>query len=178
LGHHATADGRWRIYVFSDSGVPQQGRQGTGHSVPSATELLAEWMMKSPESPLTATPPGADPDAWFDLKVVYQQAHDSIDIGAVPAVFKPQVGPFKLTDYEKVYGTDPSADIFNLRGLDRGGVVVVVRPDHYVANVLPLTATAELGAFFAPLLQPEVHPSSTVFGLATADSATAPSVPV
>ena len=33
-----------------------------------------------------------------------------------------------------------------------GGVVVVVRPDQYVANVLPLTATAELSAFFAPLL--------------------------
>jgi phenol 2-monooxygenase (NADPH) len=30
----------------------------------------------------------------------------------------------------------------------------VVRPDQYVANVLPLTATAELGAFFAPLLKP------------------------
>ena len=69
----------------------------------------------------------------------------------MPAVFKPQVGPFKLTDYEKVYGTDPTADIFELRGLDRGGVVVVVRPDQYVANVLPLTATAELAAFFGPL---------------------------
>ena len=68
-------------------------------------------------------------------------------------MFKPQVGPFGLTDYEKVYATDPAADIFELRGLDRGGVVVVVRPDQYVANVLPLTATAELGAFFAPLLQ-------------------------
>jgi phenol 2-monooxygenase len=30
---------------------------------------------------------------------------------------------------------------------------VVVRPDQYVANVLPLTATAELAAFFAPLLR-------------------------
>jgi len=29
---------------------------------------------------------------------------------------------------------------------------VVVRPDQYVATVLPLTATAELAAFFAPLL--------------------------
>ena len=64
------------------------------------------------------------------------------------------MGPFKLTDYEKVYATDPNADIFELRGLDRSGVVVVVRPDQYVANVLPLTATAELAAFFAPLLQP------------------------
>ena len=87
------------------------------------------------------------------MKVVYQQEHTGVDISAVPAVFKPEVGPFKLTYLEKVYGTDPTADIFELRGLDRGGVVVVVRPDQYVANVLPLTATAELGAFFAPILQ-------------------------
>ena len=38
------------------------------------------------------------------------------------------------------------------RGIDRGGVVVVVRPDQYVANVLPLTATDELAAFFRPIL--------------------------
>ena len=98
-------------------------------------------------------PQGADRDAWFDVKVIYQQDHTGIDIGAVPAVFKPEVGPFKLTYLEKVYGTDPAADIFELRGIDRGGAVVVVRPDQYVANVLPLTATAELAAFFAPLLR-------------------------
>ncbi len=86
------------------------------------------------------------------MKVIYQQDHASVDIGAVPAAFKPSVGPYQLTDYEKVYATDPSADIFELRGLDRGGVVVVVRPDQYVANVLPLGATAELAAFFAALL--------------------------
>ncbi len=142
LGHHATADGRWRIYVFADSAQP-----GTG----SATDKLAEWFATSPESPLAATPSDVDPDAWFDLKVIYQQPHTAVDIAAVPEVFKPQVGPFKLTDYEKVYATDPNADIFEQRGLDRNGVVVVVRPDQYVANILPLTATAELGSFFAPL---------------------------
>ncbi|TQJ34216.1 FAD-binding monooxygenase [Arthrobacter sp. SLBN-122] len=145
LGHHATADGRWRIYVFADQALP-----GTD----SATDKLAEWFVNAPESPLAATPAGADPDAWFDLKVIYQQPHTAVDIGAVPAAFKPQVGPFKLTDYEKVYATDPTADIFELRGIDRAGAVVVVRPDQYVANVLPLTATAELGAFFRPLLKP------------------------
>ncbi|MGO4237069.1 FAD-binding monooxygenase [Pseudarthrobacter sp. YAF2] len=143
LGHHARADGRWRIYVFADPALP-----GTG----SATDKFAGWLANSPESPLAATPSDADPDAWFDVKVTYQQPHTDIDINAVPAVFKPEVGPFKLTDYEKVYSADPAADIFDLRGLDRGGVVVVVRPDQYVANVLPLTATAELAEFFAPLL--------------------------
>ncbi|MFJ6028085.1 FAD-binding monooxygenase [Pseudarthrobacter sp. NPDC092424] len=153
LGHHATADGRWRIYVFADPAQP-----GTG----SATDMLAEWFAGSPESPLAATPAGADPDAWFDLKVIYQQGHTAVDISKVPAVFKPQVGPFKLTDYEKVYGTDPNADIFDERGLDRAGVVVVVRPDQYVANVLPLTATAELGAFFAQFLKPGQQPRQAV----------------
>ncbi|MFB0838015.1 FAD-binding monooxygenase [Arthrobacter sp. E44] len=156
LGHHATADGRWRIYVFADPALP-----GTG----SATDKLAEWFANSPESPLAATPAGADPDAWFDLKVVYQQPHTAVDIGAVPAVFKPQVGPFKLTDYEKVYATDPKADIFDLRGIDRNGAVVVVRPDQYVASVLPLAATAELGAFFGPLLkrrEPVTQPRQAV----------------
>ncbi|MET3176326.1 UNVERIFIED_ORG: phenol 2-monooxygenase [Arthrobacter sp. UYCu721] len=170
LGHHATADGRWRIYVFADAALP---------GAASPTEHFAGWLANSPESPLAATPSGADPDAWFDVKVIYQQDHPSIDFGAVPGVFKPQVGPFKLTDYEKVYATDPASDIFDLRGLDRGGVVVLVRPDQYVANVLPLTATAELGEFFAPLLpdrKPAVALSAALTGTAAAPhSATAPS---
>jgi phenol 2-monooxygenase len=148
LGHQATADGRWRIYVFADGAAP--GQQA---AAASPTTDLAAWLANAPDSPLAATPEGADRDAWFDVKVIYQQDHTGIDIGSVPAVFKPEVGPFKLTYLEKVYGTDPSADIFELRGLDRGGVVVVVRPDQYVANVLPLTATAELAAFFAPILR-------------------------
>ncbi|MGK3958240.1 FAD-binding monooxygenase [Arthrobacter sp. R4] len=154
LGHHATADGRWRIYVFADSAAPESGQPGTEqHGAPSPTADFAEWIANAPDSPLAATPSGADRDAWFDVKVIYQQPHTEIDINAVPAVFKPTVGPFRLTYLEKVFGTDPNADIFELRGLDRGGVVVVVRPDQYVANVLPLTATAELAEFFAPLLK-------------------------
>jgi phenol 2-monooxygenase len=149
LGHQATADGRWRIYVFADASGAGTDPSGTRSPVAD----FAEWIANSPDSPLAATPSGADRDAWFDVKVIYQQEHTGVDIGAVPEAFKPQVGPFRLTYLENVYGSDPSADIFELRGLDRDGVVVVVRPDQYVANVLPLTATAELAAFFAPLLR-------------------------
>jgi phenol 2-monooxygenase len=143
LGHQAEADGRWRIYVFADPALP---------GADSPTADLAEWLANNPASPLAAQPEGADQDAWFDVKVVYQQRHEDIDINAVPAVFKPEVGPFKLTDLQKVYGTVPDDDIFDVRGLSRDGAIVVVRPDQYVANVLPLTATAELAEFFAPLL--------------------------
>ena len=143
LGHQAKADGKWRIYVFADAAPA---------GVSSAVTGLAEWLDTAPDSPLAATPAGLDRDAWFDVKVIYQQDHTGIDLGAVPAVFKPQVGPFQLTDLAKVYGTDPAADIYEARGISRDGAVVVVRPDQYVANVLPLAATAELADFFAPLL--------------------------
>jgi phenol 2-monooxygenase len=88
--------------------------------------------------------------------VIYQQPFDAVDLRYVPKLFLPQTGPLELVDYEKVYAARPGPDgkgedIFAIRGLDVGGVVVVVRPDQYVANVLPLTATDELAAFFAPI---------------------------
>jgi phenol 2-monooxygenase len=153
LGHHATADGRWRIYVFADA--PAAGE-------PSAAAELAHWLTTSPESPLAATPAGADPDAWFDVKVVYQQAHTGVDLGRVPAAFLPRVGPFGLVDYERVYAADPRHDVFEQRGLDRGGVVVVVRPDQYVSAVLPIDAPHELASFFAPLLAVDEPAASPV----------------
>lgn len=146
LGHHHRADGRWRIYAFADA-----ARAG------ESSELAdwAEWLRSAPDSPLLVhTPAGVDIDSVFDVKVVYQQPHTEVDLGSVSELFLPRTGPFGLIDYEKVYATDPENDIFELRGLDRSGVVVVVRPDHYVATVLPLGATAELAAFFRQNLLP------------------------
>lgn len=144
LGHHAKADGRWRVYAFADR--PAAGEQ-------SALADWAEWAA-SPSSPLARhTPAGADEDAVFDVKVVYQQRHEDVDLTKVPGVFLPRTGPLGLTDWEKVYAAGPSAwstaDIFAERELSRDGVVVVVRPDQYVAAVLPLDARDELSDFLA-----------------------------
>ena len=50
---------------------------------------------------------------------------------------------------------DPKADIFAMRGIDRSaGCMVVVRPDQYVAHVLPLDGTAALAAFFDRFMLP------------------------
>jgi phenol 2-monooxygenase len=144
LGHLAAADGRWRIYVFADA-----ARAGERSKVAE----LADWIATAPESPVGAsTPEGADVDAWFDLKVVYQQDHADVDIDAVPSAFRPLKSPFGLVDYNNVFATEPEADIFDLRGIDRGGAIVVVRPDQYVAAVLPLAGIAELAAFFEPVM--------------------------
>ena len=150
LGHHHRADGRWRIYVFADSAAA-----GTHPSSPALYEL-ADWLKESPESPVVRyTPIGTDGDSRFDIKVVYQQAHTSVDLGGVPSIFLPRGGPFGLVDYEKVYATDPVVDIFDERGIDRDGAIVVVRPDQYVAQVLPLGATEELADFFAANMLPQ-----------------------
>ncbi len=141
LGHHATADGRWRLYAFADSARPGEG---------SRLAAWAEWMLNSPDSPVVKhTPAGGDLDSLFDVKAIYQQPHGEVDFGpTIPGIFMPQVGPFQLTDYEKVYAIDPEADIFEARGIDRQGAVIVVRPDQYVSQVLPLDAMEELAAFF------------------------------
>ncbi|MDQ4489396.1 FAD-binding monooxygenase [Sinomonas sp. ASV486] len=145
LGHLAQADGRWRIYAFADA-----AKAGTPDS---AMAKFADWLANDPASPVVSTPEGLDRNAWFDVKAVYQQDHHTFDLNDVPSVFKPQVGEFQLNDLENVFGTYSAADIFEERGLSRDGVVVVVRPDQYVANIVPLAATDELGAFFAGVLK-------------------------
>jgi phenol 2-monooxygenase (NADPH) len=140
LGHLATADGRWRIYVFADASAAGSG---------SVVTELGHWLATHPDSPVVSfTPAGEDADARFDIKVIYQQDHTAVDINVVPAAFKPLKQPFGLLDYNNVFASDPEQDVFDLRGIDRGGAIVVVRPDQYVANVLPLSATEGLAEFF------------------------------
>ena len=71
-------------------------------------------------------------------------------VADLPPLLLPHKGRYGLTDYEKVFCPDPKAgDIFDLRGLDREtGCAVVVRPDQYVAHVLPLEDHDGLAAFF------------------------------
>jgi 2-polyprenyl-6-methoxyphenol hydroxylase-like FAD-dependent oxidoreductase len=143
LGHVLKADGRWRIFLFADAGDPA----GPSSKLGAACAFLAG----SPEGPVKRyTPCGADIDFLLDIRAVLQQGHRTLAIDAMPAVLRPRKGRFGLVDYEKVFCPDPKAgDIFDVRGVDRAsGCVVIVRPDQYVANVLPLDAHAEIAAFF------------------------------
>jgi len=66
------------------------------------------------------------------------------------------VGRYGLCDYEKVFCADlkRGEDIFAMRGIDRAaGCMVVVRPDQYVGQILPLLAREELAAYFAAFLR-------------------------
>jgi phenol 2-monooxygenase len=141
LGHAARADGAWRLYAFADAG----GKR---------LRELAAFLADSPASPIVRfTPTGTevDIDSVIDVRAIFQQGHRDLQVEALPSILLPRKGCFGLVDYEKTYCPDfkNGTDIFDLRGIDRAkGAMVVVRPDQYVSNVLPLDAHDELTAFF------------------------------
>jgi phenol 2-monooxygenase len=144
LGHVVKADGRFRIFAFAGAGDPAASDSGI--------RRLCEFLGESPESPiLKYTRPGEDVDAVIDARAVFQQAHRELAIEVMPALLLPGKGRLGLYDYEKMFCADMKSgrDIFEMRGIDRkAGCMVVVRPDQYVAHVLPLDGYKELASFF------------------------------
>ncbi|MEP7295533.1 MAG: FAD-binding monooxygenase [Burkholderiales bacterium] len=149
LGHVARADGAWRLYAFADA---------SGQRLRELAAFLAE----SPDSPIRRfTPTGADIDSVIDFRAVFQQGHRDLKVEELPSILVPRKGCFGLVDYEKAFCPDlkNGPDIFDQRGIDRArGAVVVVRPDQYVSNVLPLDAHDELAAFFGRFML-DRHPT-------------------
>ena len=149
LGHVAEADARWRLYAFagkSDSSTPG-----------SAIHKLADWLATDANSPVVKhTQSGEDIDAVIDFRAVFQQTFEQLAYEKMPALLKPTTGKLGLQDHEKVFCVDHKGvgDIFDMRGINREkGCMVVVRPDQYVAHVLPLDGFEELSAFFAGVLR-------------------------
>ena len=150
LGDAAKADGRWRIFAFADRQAPSAGS--------SRMRALCDFLVDSPQSPVRRyTPAEGDIDSLIDVRAVVQQGHRELDLSAMPQFLLPAKGRYGLRDYEKLYCPDlkGNSDIFDMRGIDRHrGCVVVVRPDQYVADVMPLDAHADLSAFFDGFMLP------------------------
>jgi phenol 2-monooxygenase len=142
LGHTIKADGRWRLFAFA----------GSDDAVSSRLQKLCDFLAESPDSPIRKyTRKDADVDSVIDVRAIVQQGHRELAVAAIPPFLVPHKGRYGLKDYEKVFCPDlkNGDDIFDLRGIDRAkGCLVVVRPDQFVANVLPLDGISELAAFF------------------------------
>jgi len=144
LGHAAMADGRWRLYAFAGSeelSAPETG-----------INALCRFLENDPGSPIKRyTPENADIDAVFDLRVIFQESHRDIKLETLPRLLLPFKGCLGVVDYEKAFcrAVNPNEDIFEMRGVDRRqGCLVVVRPDQYIAQVLPLDGYDALSEFF------------------------------
>jgi phenol 2-monooxygenase len=144
LGHMVKADGRWRIFAFAGAEDPVAPNSG----IPALCDFLAE----AGESPVMKyTPAGEDIDSVIDVRAIFQQGHQELAVEAMPSFLLPRKGRYGLCDYEKMFCPDLKSgnDIFTMRGIDRErGCMVVVRPDQYIAHVLPLDGYTQLTAFF------------------------------
>ena len=146
IGHVAEADGRWRIYLFAGAEGLAQGSRLAG---------LCDFLAHAPTSPVRRhTPADMDVDALFDIRAIFQQPHQALSMDALPELLWPTKGRLGLRDYEKAFCVDAKAgDIYEMRGVNREqGCMVVVRPDQYVAQVLPLDAHGQLSDYFAGIL--------------------------
>jgi phenol 2-monooxygenase (NADPH) len=143
LGHVCEADGRWRIFAFAGAQSPAPD---------PAIRGLCDFLAEAEHSPIRKyTPAGEDIDSLIDVRAVFPQGHRELAIEAMPPLLLPRKGRYQLRDYEKIFCADVKSgnDIFAMRGIDRtSGCMVVVRPDQYVAHVLPLDGDAQLAAFF------------------------------
>ncbi|MDP3896257.1 MAG: FAD-binding monooxygenase [Mesorhizobium sp.] len=150
LGHIIQADARWRLFVFCPDEDPAAND--------AAIARLGRFLLDAASSPLGRhTRADDDIDSVFDVRAVFQQATRDLALETLPAFLKPQKGRLGLIDYEKMFCADTTSgpDIFDLRGIDRkNGCIVIVRPDQYVAHVLPIDAHDELADFFDGFMLP------------------------
>ena len=144
LGHAAKADGRFRIFAFAGAEDPA----AAGSAIRALCDFLGEARNRRSEDIRAA---GADIDCSDRCPRGVPAGHRELAIEAMPALLLPRKGRYGLRDYEKMFCPDLKSghDIFAMRGIDReAGCMVVVRPDQYVAHVLPLDGHAALAAYF------------------------------
>jgi phenol 2-monooxygenase len=150
LGHVLKADGRWRLFAFAPA-------HDTGLSDGTVSHLCHD-LANNPDSPLLRfTPKDTDIDSVFDLRAIFQSNHRHLKLEQFPKLLLPTKGKYGLVDYEKIFCSDlrQGPDIFDHRGIDRQrGALLIIRPDQFVAHVLPLNAFSELAAFFDQFMNP------------------------
>lgn len=153
LGHCHLADGAYRLYAFAGSAEPMSDSCGV--------KALCEFLASDARSPLKRyTPADADPDSVIDIRAIFQPHHQEVETDTLHPVLTPTKGKYGLHDHEKVFCVDkrPASsgggqNIYDMRGIDRDkGCMVLVRPDQYVAEVLPLDDYDGLVGFFSQVL--------------------------
>jgi phenol 2-monooxygenase len=144
LGHICEADGRWRLFAFAEKNDFGQDK--------GVISNLVKFLYGDSKSPIQKyTAKGDDCDATVDFRVVFQQRHNELNISNLPSHLLPKKGRFGLVDYEKIFCSDHKIgpDIFDARGIDRqSGALIIVRPDQYIAAIMPLTDWLSVCKFF------------------------------
>ncbi|TYL48372.1 FAD-binding monooxygenase [Marinomonas sp. IMCC 4694] len=149
LGHSIKADGRWHLLAFAGN--------TDFMSDDCPVRALCDFLQNDTNSPIKRfTKKNQDTDTVISLQAVFQASHRDADMRSVHPLLQPNKGKYGLKDYEKVYSALSShGDFYEKRGIDthKGGLIIV-RPDQYVADILPLDDYQALSHFFEQVLLP------------------------
>ena len=128
------SNGRWRVVVFcGDIRQPAQA-----NALAEAGKAIA-----NPQSFLNRfTPSKVAPDSVFEVLAIHAAPRRETTIFSFPACFR-HFDPVNGYDYSKIYVDDESYheghgkcyETFGIDAGERGGCVVVIRPDGYIAFV-------------------------------------------
>lgn len=144
IAHTIKTGTKWNLYAFADESNPSDEE--------SKIARLCDFLENSNNSPIKKhTKKDEDIDSVISVYGIFQQKHHNLEIEDLPSLLKPKIGKYGVTDYEKMYSPDFKNDnnIFDMRGINKNtGCIVIVRPDQYVAHILPLDAYEELEKFF------------------------------
>ncbi|WP_275426907.1 hypothetical protein [Marinomonas primoryensis] len=93
-------------------------------------------------------------DAIINLQAVFQEPHRDIEVANIHPLLQPSKDLYGLKDYEKVYSAKSAEGCFyEKRGVDKEeGGIIIVRPDQYVAEILPLDDYQSVANFFEKIL--------------------------
>lgn len=150
LGHVIKTDARWRIFAFADASGDALARSKFMTFCAALSDRSTSLLWRYHDQD--------DADTLFDLRVILQDGFRDINISTLPPLLWPNHGALGLVDYEKVFCPDLKSgdNIFDSRGVDRNnGAAVIVRPDQYIAAILPLDKPDMLTEFFDAIFIPK-----------------------
>lgn len=151
IGHTIGADIRWHVYAFANQEDPSNPT--------SAVATLCHYLETETNSPVRryiSKNANKNIDSMISVYGIFQQETHELEFEKMPSLLRPLKGQLQLIDYEKIFCSDlkNNADIFEMRRIDREqGCMVIVRPDQYVANILPLDRYDAMEEFFSGFLQ-------------------------
>ncbi|KAK4237731.1 3-hydroxybenzoate 4-monooxygenase [Achaetomium macrosporum] len=143
------ANGQWYVVVFAGD-VSQPGAASRLQQVAQSLEQIARRF----------TPPGTYPDSVIDRVLVIATDRKLVEQHEIPEFFTPVTGKWGMKCLTKVYADEESYNsghghAYEKYGVDpQRGALVVVRPDHYVAEVARLGEVGSVRQFFDGFLTP------------------------
>src|SRR5699024_12384843 len=93
-----------------------------------------------------------DINSLFDVKVIYQQPKEDVELMQTPRIYRPIVGRYRVSDVNNVFAVLTDDNIFEAREISGDGAIVVVRPAGYISTEQRLDTTVAIAMYFDGIL--------------------------